>query len=123
MNGASATEAEIWDAINESYELMTLEQRRMWEVIKVSPQKWSQEPYGNEGGGFWVVAIIGNSVIWFNDIEDEFNRSSFSEPERINEYYCNQDRLEWQIQNVINQIRDGYDSAGYCGAPEPIPRQ
>lgn len=53
------TEADIWDLINESYKRMTPKQRRIWEVIKVSPQKWSQEPYGNEGGDFWIVAIIG----------------------------------------------------------------
>ncbi|MDH2433789.1 hypothetical protein QCD60_14545 [Pokkaliibacter sp. MBI-7] len=120
MDWKPTSEGEIWDAINESYDQMTLEQRRVWEVIKLCPQKWSQEPYGNEGDGFWVVALIGNTVIWFNDIEDGFNRSTFSEFGKINEYRCNQDKLEWQVQNVINQIRDGYDSARYCGAPEPI---
>jgi len=114
------TEAEIWGTMNESYDSMTLEQRRVWEVIRINPQKWSQEPYGNQGGGFWVVAIIGNTVIWFNDIEDGFNCSTYSNLGKINEYFCNQDRLEWQIQNVINEMREGFDSAGYCGAPEPI---
>lgn len=120
MNWTPIKEGEIWDLINESYERMSLGQRRIWEVIKVPPHKWIQEPFGNEGGGFWVVAIVGSSVIWYNDIEDGFNRSSYSLLGKINEYYCNHDELEWQIQNVINQMRDGYDSAGYCGAPEPI---
>lgn len=120
MNWTPIKEVEIWDEINKSYDRMTLEQRRIWEVIKVPPRKWSQEPFGNEGGGFWVVAIIGSSVIWYNDIEDGFNRSSYAELGQINEYYCNQDNLEWQIQNLINQMRDGYDLAGYCGAPKPI---
>ncbi|MEW8073348.1 MAG: hypothetical protein AB2765_11185 [Candidatus Thiodiazotropha endolucinida] len=70
--------------------------------------------------GTKVVAIIGNTVIWINDIEKGFNRSNFKEFGIIEEYYCNQDELEWQVQNVINQMRDGYDSAGYCGAPQPI---
>ena len=120
MKWEPISEVGIWDSINESYERMNPEQRRIWEVIKIEPQKWGQEPYGNEGNGFWVVAIIGNTVIWFNDIEDGFNRSTFTEYGKINEYYCNQDELEWQVQNVINQIRDGYDSAGYSGAPQPI---
>lgn len=114
------SEEAICDSINKSYERMSLEQRRIWGIIKIDPQKWSQEPYGNQGGGFWVVAIIGNTVIWFNDIEYGFNRSSFEKFGKIEEYYCNQDELEWQVQNVINQMRDGYDSAGYCGAPQPI---
>lgn len=97
-----------------------IKESEIWEIIKVPPQKWSQESFGKEGGGFWVVAIIGSSIIWYNDIEDGFNRSSYSVLGKINEYFCNQDDLEWQIQNVINQMRDGYDSAGYCCAPKPI---
>lgn len=120
MKWTPITELEIWDAINESYERMSLEQRRIWEVIKIQPVKWKQDPYGDEGKGFWVVALIGNTVIWFNDIEDGFNRSSFKEYGKIEEYYCNQDELEWQVQGVINQMRDGYDSTGRCGEPQPI---
>ena len=120
MKWTPITEVEIWDSINKSYERMSLEQKRLWETIKIEPQKWTQEPYGNEGEGFWVVAIIGNNVVWFNDIEDGFNNSSYSEFGEINEYFCNQDELEWQIQNILNQIKDGYYSAGNCGAPEPI---
>ena len=120
MDWKPISEAGIWDSINEAYERMSPEQRRMWETIKIDPEKWSQEPYGNEGKGFWVVAIIGNTVIWFNDIEDGYNRSTFTEYGKINEYHCNQDDLESQVQNVINQVRDGYDSAGYFGAPQPI---
>ena len=120
MNWQPITETELLDMINKSYDRMTPEQRRIWETIKIEPQKWAQEPYGNEGDGFWVVAIIGNTVIWFNDIEDGFNRSCFIKLGEIDEYYCNQDNLEWQIQNIINQMKDGYDSAGHCGAGKPI---
>ena len=51
---------------------------RLWEVIKITPQKWSEKSYGKVGGGFWVVALVGCSAIWYNDIEDGFNRSPFS---------------------------------------------
>lgn len=114
------SEADILDEINNSYRRMSLEQRRLWDFIKITPEKWTQEPYGNEGTGFWVVSIIGNSVIWYNDIEDGFNRSSYSEYGKINDYWCNQDNLEWTIQHIINQIHDGYDSAGYASPPRPI---
>ena len=113
MSWLAISEEEILDSINKAYDRMSIAQRKLWEVIKVSPQKWQQEPYGDEGEGFWVVAIFGNSVIWFNDIEKGYNTSSYSIFGTINEYRCNQDELEWQIQNVINQIKDGYDSAGY----------
>ncbi|QJT09672.1 hypothetical protein [Oceanidesulfovibrio marinus] len=106
MEWKPATEAELWNIINESYDRMTPEQRKIWEMIKIPPQKWRQEPYGNKGGGFWVVAIVGSIAIWFNDIEDGFNQSTFSCFGSIDEYSCNQDELELQVQNIINQIRD-----------------
>lgn len=120
MDWEPISEAQIWDLINESYERMTVEQRRAWEVIKVIPEKWVQEPWGNEGKGFWVVAIIGQTVIWFNDIEDGFNRSRFEEFGCIKDYFCNQNELEWQVQSVINHLITGWDSAGYSGPPQPI---
>ncbi|QRA42373.1 hypothetical protein [Chryseobacterium cucumeris] len=26
-----------------------------WDLIKINPEKWYEEEYGQEGGGFWVV--------------------------------------------------------------------
>lgn len=113
MSWSPVTEEQILDSINKAYDHMSIAQRKLWEVIKVIPQKWQQKPYGDKGEGFWVIAIFGNSVIWFNDIEDGYNTSTYSTFGTIDKYCCNQDELEWQIQNVINRIQDGYDSAGY----------
>ncbi len=120
MQLKSISELEIWDLINASLNEMNLEQERLWDVIKVHPHKWRCSYLGDQHDGFWVVAIIGSTVIWFNDIEDGFNRSPYREYGKIDDYRCNQDELVWQVQNVINQIEDGYDSAGYFSAPKPI---
>ncbi len=122
-NWMPISEEGIWDEINESQERMTPEQMRFWDLIKMLPRKWGLDPWGNEGGGFWVVGQIGQFVIWYNDIEEGFNRSRFSEAGRIDEYWCNQDELEWVVQSFINQFRDGYDSATYAGPPQPGPYQ
>jgi hypothetical protein len=34
-------------------------EERIWEVIKITPEKWQQRPYGDAGGGFWAVGLIG----------------------------------------------------------------
>lgn len=78
------TEAEIWDEINSAWKRMSLPQRRLWEVIRIIPEKWKQSPWGNEGNGFWVVGLIGNSVVWYNDIEHGFNKSKFTNYGEIN---------------------------------------
>jgi hypothetical protein len=120
MEWQPMTEAEIWDEINSACKRMSLPQKRLWEVIRIIPEKWKQNPWGNEGNGFWVVGLIGNSVVWYNDIEHGFNKSKFTHYGEINEYWCNQDELEWTIQHIINEINDGYDSAGYSSPPQPI---
>jgi hypothetical protein len=83
---------------------MTSAQRRLWQAIRINPEKWKQEPYGDQGGGFWVVGIIGRSVVWYNDIEDGFNRSCYSFYGTIDDYWCNQDELDLAIDYLANVL-------------------
>ena len=43
--------------------------RALFVRIVREPAKWQLHPWGDLGGGFWVVAVLGNRVVWFNDIE------------------------------------------------------
>ena len=110
-------EAKIWDLINAALDRMTPPQFRLWQVIRIAPEKWTQHPYGISGGGFWVVALIGRAVIWYNDGEAGFNRSSFTRYGEINEFRCSQDDLEVALQWVLNELQDGYDSAPAISRP------
>jgi len=114
------TEKELQDEINRSVRAMTPEQRRLWDVISVAPGKWMLPPWGDMGAGFWVVAITGSTVIWFNDIEDGFNRSGYSRFGVIDAYRCNQDQLQWTIQSVLDEIRTGRRSGSHAGPPQPL---
>ena len=71
--------------------------------IAREPAKWQLHPWGDLGGGFWVVAVLGNRVVWFNDIEDGFNISTFTEEGVIpsDEYRCNQDELHWALNTLV----------------------
>ena len=121
MEWKPLSEDRILDLINESRKRMNSIERRFWDAIAIYPEKWQQSPYGKPGDGFWVVAIIGKTVVWYNDIEDGFNRSTYSEFGVIpdNEYWCNQDQLEWQVKQLMNIVATGQDSAGRFGAPRP----
>ncbi|NTV58958.1 MAG: hypothetical protein HGA74_16980 [Deltaproteobacteria bacterium] len=113
-------EEEIWEMLNSSRERMTIPQRRLWETIRIDPERWQQHPYGDQGGGFWVVAILGRRVVWYNDIEEGFNSSVYSQYGEIGAYWCNQDDLEITIQNLLIEIIEGQPSGGYFGPPEEI---
>ncbi len=110
MSWKPISEVELLDRISSACDRMTPEQSRTWGIIKIHPQKWMEGTYGELGSGFWIIAIIDSSVIWFNDIEDGFNQSSYTEFGKIAEYGYNQDELEWAVQNVINLIRVSSES-------------
>ena len=101
---------------------MSAVQLRLWEAIRIEPEKWQQDPYGNQGAGFWVVALVGRTVIWYNDIEDGFNRSRYSSYGTIDDYWCNQDELELAVQYLINALAQGTDLVRLTTRPTKVPR-
>ena len=54
--------------------------RAAWERIRIDPEKWQCSPWGDARGGFWVVAVKGGEVAWYNDIEDEVQLEPVHEP-------------------------------------------
>src|SRR5512140_536940 len=71
------------------------QQRDFFTRVRITPHKWHLSPWGDEGGGFWAVAVYETRVLWFNDIEDGFNVSTFEVRGEIpeGEYGCNEDPL------------------------------
>ena len=105
------SEAALFDRIAQGRARMSPEHRRLWDVIRVKPEKWQLHPYGDTGGGFWVVAVMGQTVVWYNDLEDGFNRSVYSGHGVIDDYWCNRDELDITIENLANAISHGQDLA------------
>jgi hypothetical protein len=103
------TEAALVDRIAQGVARMPRSHLHLWEAIRVDPQKWQHHPYGDPGGGFWVVAIVGQTVIWYNDIEEGFNRSQYSTYGEIEDYWCNQDELEITIDYLASTLERGPD--------------
>lgn len=117
MDWEPISEADLRDKIVGAEGRMSPQVSRLWETIKIPPQKWAEQTYGTVGGGFWIVAIIGNRVIWFNDIEDGFNCSSYVVVGELAEYFCNQDELEIAVQDVLTIIETGRSAITRCAAP------
>jgi hypothetical protein len=91
------------------------EQKAYFEGVRIPPVKWRLSPWGDEGGGFWAVAIHGSRVLWYNDIEAGFNVSRFDAEGSIpvREYWCNQDTLRWALPLLRG------DPGTRMGAPRP----
>lgn len=110
----------LYDEILCSEEEMRGEILRLWELIQIFPEKWQQEEYGKKGGGFWVVAVCGKHIIWYNDIEEGFNISLYQRYGEFEEYWCNQDYLHWAVERLLTSIKFGGKLGGGFGPPQNI---
>lgn len=119
MSWQPLSESNLWDLLNAAEQRMSPEIARFWEAIRISPEKWKQEPWGREGDGFWVVAVIGNRVVWYNDIEEGFNHSARLSFGEIGEYWCNQDELEHTLHALLHLLQTGEQPNGRASAPVP----
>lgn len=107
MNWTPITLDELYTEIRKTEPELKDEVLRFWETIKIDPEKWQEKEYGTESGGFWVVAIFGKKVIWYNDIEEGFNISQYVTYGEIDEYWCNQDEMDWTVTRLFNWILPG----------------
>jgi hypothetical protein len=107
-----------WQSISESALVGRIAQGRarmgsahrwLWDAVCIPPERWQQHPYGDAGGGFWVVGLMGRMAIWYNDIEEGFSRSVYSTYGLIDDYWRNDDELDVTIGYVANALAGGAD--------------
>ena len=115
-------EAALRARVTQGEARMSPSQLRLWEAVRIEPEKWQQHPYGDPGGGFWVVAIVGRTVIWYNDIDEGFNRSRYSACGTIDDYWRNHDELELTVQYLMNALERGADLVRLTKKPYKVPR-
>lgn len=111
---------ELYELIIQFENQATGDLQNFWELIKIEPEKWQEAIYGPEGGGFWAVAVCGRRIIWYNDIEDGFNISTYKEYGTFSDYWCNQDWLLQSVQRLYDLIHFGGDIGGYKSGPHPV---
>ena len=109
----SFSEEKLWDEINDGWSRMSFKQRNLWNVIKRNPEEWELKGYGS----CWVVALIGETVIYYNQFEHGFNRSPWSQFGIIDQYQSLQFGLEDAVQIQIDLISTGYDVGPWSSGP------
>lgn len=112
------SESELYDEIQKTESNLLGELWNFWHLIRIAPAKWAEKVYGEEGGGFWVVAICGTKVIWYNDIEDGFNISEYFIFGQIEGYHSNQDELSSAVTRLFDLVKFGGDAIGQAGPPQ-----
>lgn len=112
--------SELFDEIQKTEKDLDGELKNFWDLIKIDPIKWEEKEYGEMGGGFWVVAICGNKVMWYNDIEEGFNISDYKTFGKIEYYSCNQDDLIWSLTKLFDLLKCGREIVGIRGPAESM---
>jgi hypothetical protein len=77
----------------------------VWKLLLIRPVKWHLHPWGDVGGGFWVVAVVGQECVWYNDIEDGFDISPFSTFGTIGRYQCSQLELHHCMYKYVEAFK------------------
>ena len=117
---APITEMELLDQIQKTENLLNGELSTFWQLIKVNPEKWQEDEFGEEGNGFWAIAICGQRFVWYNDIEDGFNISTYQTYGQIDEYWCNQYELNKVVLQLYEFIKFGNVIVPSRDAPRKI---
>lgn len=87
-------ETEIADALAD----YGAEVRAVWERIRIAPERWSSRE-----GEFWVVAIDGDQALWFDDIHEAFNWSSYSTRGTLDVAGCEQLSFAQHLEQIAHK--------------------
>lgn len=100
---------ELWNPLRKSEiltELFLAEQNLdssleiFWNKIKISPTIWKCIDVIEEN--FWVVAKANQYIIWYNDIEEGFNISTYKIDGEIHQYGASKHELQFALQRLIS---------------------
>jgi hypothetical protein len=98
---------ELRNLIHRSVAEMSQAERRLWDLLRIVPEKWALPPWGDEVGGFWALGLLGRHVIWYKGIEGGFNISRYTRRGTIDNDLCNQGSLQPVRWDLLHQIETG----------------
>lgn len=77
--------------------------RELWEHVRIEPQRWGHSQYVPVEP-FWVVGLIGQRCLYFNDVEGGWGWGAFKEWGQIAEYHFEQLNIEHVIAQTLIAI-------------------
>ena len=76
---------------------------KLWYKIKIFPEIWKCTDVIEEN--FWVVAKAQNYMIWYNDIVESFNVSSFQNEGEILNYFTSKHDLNTALRKLKTSLK------------------
>ena len=108
-------EARVWDIVNRDWLDMPPSQKQFWELIRIDPERWLADPYKYRPKMAWVVAVIGQRVIWYNEcwfgdqldgMDSGFGCSTYSTHGEIGSHFSMLNMpLSDAVQTMLHKVR------------------
>lgn len=98
------SEAKLYDILLKQEAELRPKAARIWEMIKIEPERWHAPVYGSGSASFWAVGIYGNRVIWYNEIEGEFVTSIVETHGKIGTGYFHPTKLIHIVEQLIRHV-------------------
>ncbi|MCA6064968.1 hypothetical protein [Thalassolituus marinus] len=99
-------EPELTAMLADACQRMDTSSQALWQLIQLpKPELWQQHPWGDEGCGFWVLAVMGRQCIYYNDICQGFCRGHFSQWGLIDDYQQEQLSLSERLTQFLKQMQ------------------
>jgi|GEM_PF-640751 len=73
----------------------------VWTLVRLpKPELWQQHPWADEVCGFWVIAVMGKSCIYYNDLSNGFCVGNFSRWGIIDDYQTEKTSLPERLRGL-----------------------
>jgi len=81
---------------------------KFWSYLKIQPEKWEwrEKSVFEPDGGFWVVGILGKYILYYNDIEEGYNFSPYTNYGEIDTIGCSQGELYQVVESIFKNLQD-----------------
>ncbi|MEZ4335744.1 MAG: hypothetical protein R3B82_03865 [Sandaracinaceae bacterium] len=90
-----------------SLDALGLRERRLWDRMRIAPQRWTQTYY-SALPEVWVVAVVGTRCLLWNPVESGWGWGRFETWGVVREMHWQQD----EIQHVVYQTLFAIDHGG-----------
>ncbi|WP_299399748.1 hypothetical protein [Pelagibius sp.] len=104
MERPPLSEAQLYDILLKQEAELRPKAERMWEMVKIAPERWDDPSYASGRVSFWAVGLIGDWVLFWNEFESEFSWSKFETYGQIGSFSFGPTELTHCMEQLIRQV-------------------
>ena len=95
------TENDLRTMLSDAESALDSASQGLWTLVRIpAPELWQQHPWADEVCGFWVIAVMGKSCIYYNDLSKGFCLGRFSRWGIIDDYQTEKTTLSERLRGL-----------------------